>query len=545
MFFGVFPGFVYADDGQFTTGSISVNFSFGDVSFPYTFRLFDDWINNPNYYANFTSVMQQLGCSYCLNSSSSVHFSSDMIFDDFSMPISISHSGNWQDLSFSCPINFYFVYGSGSEYSYVSLTPFFRGTATITFSDGTTESINLLSSTSISFSAKKVNSSNQFLISSEDFNLSANPDDKESGLTFKSRSDDNSSNLPHDEIYLGQLDIRSPRFLDMRSNATILGGGSSDRINLPTGVINATANLTTGVVSGSISGRVNGLSLYGASFSSGSGSWSHIYIDEMDSTLAGVSVKNAEFDIAGKAVIDDAPVTIIPASDDVYITNFSISGSFYFPATVLIPSGSIDFLNDNNFGVFFVFNTLYTYGISESLLARIASSTEGIYYTLRYDIPLAIRHLLIPTQEEVKDVLEESFDNIAEEYPGAAGTINTIKNQFTDFNASISGSSTRGLVLPGIVVSVPGSDEKVKLWEDFDLLPYLQSGPARSLMYWVELMLKALIFIYLVRQAASMFISAVTGYSYIEWFGLSNKPFMGDDTPGEVLPDGYLEREVG
>lgn len=117
--------------------------------------------------------------------------------------------------------------------------------------------------------------------------------------------------------------------------------------------------------------------------------------------------------------------------------------------------------------------------------------------------------------------------------------------RLADFNAAISGSSTRGLVLPGITVSIPGSDRKVKLWEDFDLLPYLQTGPARSLMYWVELMLKALIFIYLVRQAASMFISAITGYSYLEWFGLSNKPFMGDDGLGEALPEGYLEREVG
>lgn len=546
IFCGVFPVSVYADDGQFSTGAISVSFSNGEISFPYTFRLFDDWINNPDFYSNFTSVMQQLGCSYCLNSDGYVSLSSDMYFDNFSLPISISVSGNWQDLAFSCPINFYFVYGFGSEYSYVSLTPYFIGTASITFSDGTTESINLLSSTSISFSAKKDNSSNQFLISSEDFNLSVNPDDKDSGLTFKSRSD-NAQNMPTDELFLSNVTVKGARIENAHSsglNNLFNTSGDFNNITIPRNVIRGTANLTTGAISATASGRV-GLSLGNFSLSLAIMYIDRLILPEISSTTAGVSVKNAEFEIAGKAVIDEAPVTIVPASENVIVTNFSISGSFYFPVTTLIPSGSIDFLGDNNLGGFFVFNNLFTYGISENLLARIASATEGIYYTLRYDIPLAIRHLLIPTQEEVKDVLEESFDNIAEEYPGAAGTIDTIKNQFADFNASISGSSTRGLVLPGITVSVPGSDEKVKLWEDFDLLPYLQSGPARSLMYWVELMLKALIFIYLVRQAASMFISAVTGYSYIEWFGLSNKPFMGDDTPGEALPDGYLDREVG
>lgn len=569
MFFGVFPVFVYADDGEFTTGTISVNFSNGDVSFPYIFRLFDDWINNPDYYSNFTSVMQQLGCSYCLNSTVSTRLSSDMFYDDFSMPISISHSGNWQDLSFSCPINFYFVYGSGSEYSYVSLTPFFRGTATITFSDGTTESINLLSSTSISFSAKKDNRTNMFNLTSDNaFNLTSKDTASLVGSLSHSDGDINApvsgqvsgtAQLPDElkaDIHAGGTASFSTRGYNgiIKSLYTPSGGQHFQTDNQLEIQQNATG-MPIGVRYFNIFASKLAISIQNGTFNADNAS---IYFGASQAISLTASLVNAKVDsltvtgakasVVGTLVAPnssvDSVVQISRHEPFVTVTNFSISGSFYFPVTVLIPSGSIDFLNDNNFGAFFVFNTLYTYGISENLLARIASATEGIYYTLRYDIPLAIRHLLIPTQEEVKDVLEESFDNIAEEYPGAAGTINTIKNQFSDFNASISGSSTRGLVLPGITVSVPGG-EKVKLWEDFDLLPYLQTGPARSLMYWVELMLKALIFIYLVRQAASMFISAVTGYSYIEWFGLSNKPFMGDDTPGEALPDGYLDREVG
>lgn len=485
--------------------------------------------------------------SYAIRLRSSGYPNSFLRFaNNLSFPVSCNidlSNKNFQEFSFSYSPQVSLIWGD-----YLS-RPNFRiqsPSCTVTFSDGTSQNINFsnfVNRQSLDFSFSKKPGSSQYLLSSEDFNISANPEDKESGLTFKSRSDDNSSNLPHDEVYLGQLDIRSPRFLDMRSHATIAGGGSSDRINLPTGVINATANLTTGVVSGSVSGRVNGLFLYGASFSSGSGSWSHIYIDEMDSTLAGVSVKNAEFEIAGKAVINEAPVTIIPASDDVIITrivcNFNI---------VILNSNIQDAFTPKNHSSDIYFYLVFAgtaFCSSSSGSSDIVLLLSDIRQALRVDLPNSIRHLLIPTQEEVKDVLEESFDNIAEEYPGAAGTITTIKGQFADFNAAISGSSTRGLVLPGITVSIPGSDRKVKLWEDFDLLPYLQTGPARFLMYWVELMLKALIFIYLVRQAASMFISAVTGYSYLEWFGLSNKPFMGDDGLGEALPEGYLEREVG
>lgn len=513
--------------------------------------------------------MQQLGCSYCLNSDGYVSLSSDMYFDNFSLPISISVSGNWQDLAFSCPINFYFVYGSGSEYSYVSLTPFFIGTATITFSDGTTENINLLSDTSISFSAKKDNRTNMFNLTSDNaFTLTSKDNATLDGTLSHSDGIINApvsgqvsgtAQLPDEltaDIHAGGTASFSTRGYSavIKSLYTPSGGQHFQTDNqieiqqnstgMPIGVryFNIYASkLAISILNGTLDVR-------DASIYFGTSQAISLTASLVNAKVDSLSVTSAKASAVGTLTAPnssvDSVVQISRHEPFVTVTNFSISGIFYFPSTVLIPSGSIDFLGDNYLGCFFVFNNLFTYGTSENLLARIASSTEGIYYTLRYDIPLAIRHLLIPTQEEVKDVLEESFDNISEEYPGAAGTINTIKGQFSDFNASISGSSTRGLVLPGITVSVPGG-EKVKLWEDFDLLPYLQTGPARSLMYWVELMLKALIFIYLVRQAASMFISAVTGYSYIEWFGLSNKPFMGDDTPGESLPDGYLEREVG
>lgn len=457
--------------------------------------------------------MQQLGCSYCLNSDSYVSLSSDMYFDNFSLPISISVSGNWQDLAFSCPINFYFVYGSGSEYSYVSLTPYFIGTATITFSDGTTENINLLSDTSISFSAKKDNSSNQFLISSEDFNLSANPDDKNSGLTFKSRSD-NAQNMPTDELFLSNVTVKNARIENARSsglNNSFYASGDFNNITIPQNVIRGTANLTTGSISATASGRV-GLSLGNFSLSLAIMYIDRLILPEISSTTAGVSVKNAEFEIAGKAVIDEAPVTIVPASENVTVTNFSISGSFYFPVTTLIPSGSIDFLGDNNFGGFFVFNNLFTYGTSENLLARIASATEGIYYTLRYDIPLAIRHLIIPTEEEVKDAVDDAVDEIKNNAGGLGEAMDIVDTSFDTVTDAFTNSSASGFVLPALDVNINGT--VYRIWEDYDFGPALRSQPVQQLTTFATTFLQALMVLYLINHLHVMWIALTSGCSY-------------------------------
>lgn len=486
--------------------------------------------------------------SYAIRLRSSGYPNSFLRFaNSLSFPVSCNidlSNKNFQEFSFSYSPQASLIWGD-----YLS-RPNFRiqsPSCTVTFSDGTSQNIifsNFVNRQSLDFSFSKKPGSSQYLLSSEDFNISANPEYKDSGLTFKSRSD-NAQNMPTDELFLSNVTVKGARIENGRSsglNNSFYASGDFNNITIPQNVILGTANLTTGAISATASGRV-ALSLGNFSLSLAIMYIDRLILPEISSTTAGVSVKNAEFEIAGKAVIDEAPVTIIPASDDVIITrivcNFNI---------VILNSNIQDAFTSKNHSSDIYFYLVFAgtaFCSSSSGSSDIVLLLSDIRQALRVDLPNSIRHLLIPTQEEVKDVLEESFDNIAEEYPGAAGTITTIKGQFTDFNAAISGSSTRGLVLPGITVSIPGSDRKVKLWEDFDLLPYLQTGPARSLMYWVELMLKALIFIYLVRQAASMFISAVTGYSYLEWFGLSNKPFMGDDGLGEALPEGYLEREVG
>lgn len=511
MFFGVLPGYAFADDytaSSSVTAKVSgLNEDGSAVSYSFD-----------NLPLSFSSGFAHVGSGFGFLNWTWINSAPFTILtlDSGSISVNISHSGlELPDLSFSYPLRVIFGYYNSTQLFDANFI--FTGTATVNFSDGTSQSIPLSArsgfSPTISFSAKKVNSSNQFLISSEDFNLSANPDDKESGLTFKSRSDDNSSNLPHDEIYLGQLDIRSPRFLDMRSEATILGGGSSDRISLPTGVINATANLTTGVVSGSVSGRVNGLSLYGASFSSGSGSWSHIYIDEMDSTLAGVSVKNAEFDIAGKAVIDNAPVTIIPASDDVYITGFSVTGTISLPAqNVVFPD--IGSASDSDFGtLFFASNCSYTFGASENIVAHIAGTVDNIYYTLRYTLPLQLRHLIIPTQEEVEDVISDAVKNVEDNAGGLGEAVKISNNSFNTVTNAFKNSTASGIYIPSL--SIPVSGKIVTLWENFDVGPYLRSDLVQTILGPAVLILKFAITLFMVRQLMNMWESLMSGCSYL------------------------------
>lgn len=537
IFCGVFPGFVYADDGQFSTGTISVNFSNGEISFPYTFRLFDDWINNPDFYSNFTSVMQQLGCSYCLNSDGYVALSSDMYFDNFSLPISISVSGNWQDLAFSCPINFYFVYGSGSEYSYVSLTPFFIGTATITFSDGTTENINLLSDTSISFSAKKDNRTNMFNLTSDNaFTLTSKDNASLEGSLSHSGGVINApvsgqvsgtAQLPDElkaDIHAGGTASFSTRGYSavIKSLYTPSGGQHFQTDNqieiqqnstgMPIGVryFNIYASkLAISMLNGTLDVR-------DASIYFGASQAITLTASLVNAKVDSLSVTSAKASAVGTLTAPnssvDSVVQISRHEPFVTVTNFSISGSFYFPVTVLIPSGSIDFLGDNNLGGFFVFNNLFTYGTSENLLARIASATEGIYYTLRYDIPLAIRHLIIPTQEEVKDAVDDAVDEIKNNAGGLGEAMDIVDTSFDTVTNAFTNSSASGFVLPALDVNINGT--VYRIWEDYDFGPALRSQPVQQLTTFATTFLQALMVLYLINHLHVMWIALTSGCSY-------------------------------
>ena len=237
IFCGVFPGFVYADDGIF-------HYFPGITIFSGSDSIHIDAEGVGSFGSQFDGVFPG---SYVLlfRYSFPKEFDS-LIIDDIS--VNISHSGlELPDLSFSYPFNYQVAVFEeyNSSYSASPLSCYFAGSATVTFSDGSTSTIPLFSHNSISFSAKKVNSSNQFLISSEDFNLSANPDDKNSGLTFKSRSD-NAQNIPTDELFLSNVIVKGARIENAHSsglNNSFYASGDFNNITIPQNVIRGTANL--------------------------------------------------------------------------------------------------------------------------------------------------------------------------------------------------------------------------------------------------------------------------------------------------------------
>ena len=505
MFYGVFPGFVYADDGIFHyfpgvtvfSGSNSIHIDAEGVGS----------LDN-----QFEDIFPG---SYVLVFRNSFPKEFDSLRID-NIPVNISHSGlELPDLSFSYPFNYQvaiFENYNNYVYSALPLSCYFAGSATVTFSDGSTSTIPLFSHNSISFSAKKVNSSNQFLFSSEDFNLSANPDDKDSGLTFKSRSD-NAQNMPTDELFLSNVIVKGARIENARSsglNNSFNASGDFNNITIPQNVIRGTANLTTGAISATASGRV-GLSLGQFSLSLAIMYVDRLILPEISSTTAGVSVKNAEFEIAGKAVIDEAPVTIVPASENVYITGFSVTGTINFKIvdySSISSNSSLPFLSC----LLFLYNPVYTFGASENLLAHIAGTVDDIYFTLRYNIPLAIRHLLIPTQEEVKDVVDGAVDEIKNNAGGLGEAVDIVDKEFKEIQDAISSGSAIPVIFPAFDINIFGY--QVKLWEDIDFAPYLDNELTRLVMTPAELMFTYILASLLVRHLYLMWISITSGSSY-------------------------------
>ena len=390
MFFGVFPVCALAVDIPVNFGSIQGTF---DLITPTGARY-------PASFGGF-SIANSGGSTVSLGPYAHSSFNvgglenfPDIIFsgfnNSFSVPVSFQVSGleltelliEWEPLPrFLAFRDFVFsggVVNSPFFFDYVPLSMYASGALTVNFSDGTSKSIPLsnVSANRLSFSVKKDNSSNQYLLSSEDFNLSS--DDEVGGLTIKSRSD-NSSNLPTDEVYLGDLNIRNGQASisgrDLSNNISVSGGSNIvGNLVTPTGAVNSSTF--------AINTAIRSFGLYGFSILLNFADLSNILLYDVGSTTAGISVKNAHFSIAEKGIIDEAPVTIIPASENVTVSGFSFTGTltsvrtrFDHPLDMSDLSFSFDSgINMNptrfNNGVSIIFYPYVTYGDKEGVLAH-------------------------------------------------------------------------------------------------------------------------------------------------------------------------------
>lgn len=540
--FGV--GVAYADDVEVSLSSkFTVNFidPEKEVTFPNVFSLTDDWINNPVYYAAFTSFMQQLGTSRVFNSNG-VNIGDFNRYDNFSIPVLISKSGlELTDLSFEYPLIFYFVKGSGSSLDYLALSPQFTGVATVNFSDGSSKKISLTSNSSISFSAKKELFGDEYIMTSEDFSLKSNDDKQFSLASNTGKLSAKTASLSSERSTLNSDTAGINSSISSISGGQFSGSGLPNSVELTKGsqiitipvpgellpqmvyvpIITAASFSSASFLNSSISGRFSA-SL--ASFSSGLASFV-LSNGDFSVTAADFSVDDADM-VLVDGVVDESLVRLNKASSDVYVTGFSISGNLYFPAAKFVPSGSLSYPTSNNFSTFlFTYNLFASYGESENMLAHIAATLDGIYYTLRFDLPLRIRHLLIPTTEEVSDVVEGAVNDIKNNAGGLGEAVGAVENDIKEFQNILAGGKPGSLKIPSAVVNVNG--QSYKLWDEFDVSPYFQLKPIKDIVSYVVPFLEFLVASFVIYQLYYMWISILSGNSYFAY--LKNIPSLNSE----------------
>lgn len=553
--------------------------------------------------------------------------------NSFSVPVSFQASGlDLTELLISWDFNprllayRWFAFTSGivnspAFFDYVPLSYIVSGSLVVNFSDGSSKTISIsnVSTDRLSFSAKKDNRTNEYLLSSEDFNLSAENAallSEKSSLTSKSaslvsknvdytsRNAVNSSTSVSLSTKVAMLSTDSASlsaegkasFSSGDSSASLSGSlsarsGSADIFSSGvTNSISASSTRGTGYIStpegsvgsnGALNSRINSFSLSNVAFRMSSATLNYFSLNNISALVsiavssgdlflsaatlsfidgdfsfskgslystgnffgqdgelsanagefgvsdASFSADDSEFSIAEQGVINSAPVTLDKASDDVHVIGFSFSGTLTCVRTKFdhpldmsdlsfsLESGTnmspIRFSN----GVAILFYPYVTYGDKESILAHISATLDGIYYALRFDIPLTLRRLIIPTTEEVSDVIEDAVDDIKNNAGGLGDAVTSVENDFSQFMIALSSGKPGSLKIPAAEVNVNG--QKYKLWEEFDVAPYFQLAPIKSIVSYVVPILEFFVASYVIYQLYYLWISLLSGNSYFSF----------------------------
>lgn len=390
----------------------------------------------------------------------------------FSVPLSFSYVPPTD--SDTCLFNYDPSPIVGYEYDgvvyYIRPSYSVRGTLTFQFSDGSSKVFNVNQSSALSFQTSFHKSSNQFVLTSDDFNLSN---------SNGSVSSNGVNGVPNAHITMQQASIYS----QVASFRPVSGS-------------------TIGTFSASLA--------------------------DISSVVSDIAISSGSFDLS-KSNVSESVVELTPVSSNlVTISRVVFSGNIIFFSNyqqpLYLPDG-VDSLDFFYIGI----ARCFALNSSETVLGDIYSQIKSIGSYLRFDLPLQLRHLIIPTTEEVQDLFEDSLEDFKEKSPAAAGTIDTVQNSFDNFKVAISSSDTRGLTIPGISVSLPGSSSSIKLWEDFDVMPYLNSQPVQMILVPAVLMLKALVFFFVVKQLFSMVMALINGFNYLQWIMSGHIDWVNED----------------
>lgn len=543
-FFSFGAGVAYADDQSYNLGKPTISFVFDSQSSSPVSLSATKWYNGTDYPLT-NMLFKDTGTNFLADFNVG-KYGFPTGFQSFSLPISVNYNldKKYSDFLIDIPLVYYFAYltgdmpnslsaSSGSYYIYKPVFSF-SGSAVFTFSDGSTQTFPISStSDSISIGAKKDAATGNYIMTSEDFTLKSN--DKQqfslassgkasfSAKTASMKSE--AANLSGNQASLssslssisGQFSgsglPNSAKVNTTNQVITIPGTGSLIPPTVSVPVVSSVTFSSASFLNSTISGGSFSSGL--ATFASGLATFAADRIN-FSATGADLSVSSADVALTD-GVVEESLVSLQSASPDIYPTKFSLTGNLVFQSQFLDFEGPFAYSFDDTYAgknawiYFLLDNRLYA-GTSQSFLAHIAGTLDNIYQAVRYDIPLTLRHLIIPTTEEVSDVIEDAVDNIEQNAGGLGQAVTAVNNDIKQFQNILTSGKAGSLKIPAAVVNVNG--QKYKLWEDFDVAPYFQLKPIKDVISYVVPFLEFLIAGFVIYQFYYMWISLLSGNSY-------------------------------
>lgn len=417
------------------------------------------------------------------------HFPSDKVFafGNIDIPFSLTLSSlNYSDLSFSWVPDYHVFAGyytsTGSQFDSRSLSSHITGTIIVNFSDGSSVSKSVDCFNAFAFSASKSSAGNQYIMSSSDFNLESNSDN--------------------------QLSISSAEAVNLSTKLASISGYTS----LSSGVVNWKYVQ-------SLVGRQY-VDIDSLNFESG-------VINTQG--LGQLIVSSADFGLTAgnlvltKGIVKPSLVTLDSASPDIVVTGITFTGNVNIPMQSFVEPIDYDNLpfflankQDSGYQFFYlVCNPYATISSSDTVLVTISSTLTQLYRYLRYDLPLYLRHLIIPTSEEVQDVIDDAVKDVTDNAGGLGEALGSVNDEIKSFQEALQSGAAKPLYIPAGIVNL--GDVSYTLWPEFDVSPYFEISVVQEMTSFLVPFLEFFAASYVIWQLYYMFLSLLSGNSYFAY----------------------------
>lgn len=242
--------------------------------------------------------------------------------------------------------------------------------------------------------------------------------------------------------------------------------------------------------------------------------------------------------------VSDSPISLSKVSNSTSISSISISGVYNIPQTslfsltslsglsyplsaipisaitnyiILNATSSVPISSDATSGNFYL-TVLFNYGLSVGysdmdFLAQIAASCRALSHQVSR-IPSLIRSALVPTSEQISEAFEDFNDQVKD--AGSVGEMVSVVHDDTKaFIDALQDPDEGSIVLPALEVNINGT--KYKLWDDFDLKPFLKNEPVQQIITPAAVILEYFLAFYFLKHLYYMYLCIMGGYSYSEF----------------------------